>query len=455
MDVLQIKNGDSLTIKLKEGDTLKLFTNTIVIAGNGAVSAVQSVNAKTGHIVLKADDVGADQKGSAITVKQQLSQEIQQVKTLAETNQLNLTQKVDIHDFELTQEQVELNRLVILSKADITALSMLAVLVNTKADQVYVQEQIANLVNGDQSIINAIQEITKALEENEGLLEALDYTVANRVRFDIATQALTALQKSNARTNIGAEEIGTAALLISQITLDSLGAATKQQGELAESALQSADVAPVALSGSFSSLNAQDKIFDVPFSAYSDGENSEITALDSLGVMLRKLQKQIKSLGGSSVEWVRAEQIGVVSSKITPFIQEANNTLYLEFAKIGGLLWVRGGFTVKDLSLGAVYDYHTEPLITLFNDYKMQALVAKGGMLGYSPNGSGWWMQTQMNVIRPYNNNGGTRLLFWSDRAVLSAEQALDAKQELVCSNGLYSYDVCFICPSPLGILVE
>jgi hypothetical protein len=100
---------------------------------------------------------------------------------------------------------------------------------------------------------------------SKGLIDSLNQSVANRVRFDIATQALTEIQKQNARTNIGAEKVGTAQQLVSQITASSIGAATAAQGFKANTALQSADVAPVALTGLFTSLASQNKIFDVIF----------------------------------------------------------------------------------------------------------------------------------------------------------------------------------------------
>lgn len=329
------------------------FGNVLVINTGGSGAPVRSVNTKTGHVVLTAEDVGADPIGTATNIQTQLENQLNTVKTLAETNQLRLTTKVDQHDFDLTKVEVENNRVALLNKADLTALAMLTALINTKADQVYVQEQIANLVNGDQSIINAIQEISSALQDNEDLLEALDYTVANRVRFDIATQALTALQKSNARANIGAEEVGTAALLVAQITVQSIGAATAAQGAKAQTALQSADVAPVALSGLFSSLAGQNKIFDVVYSAYVDGANSVITATDSLGVMLGKLQAQIKN-NSSGWDWVNITQIGTMfdTSSNYQFAQEhfingvggvwfciKDNTLYMKalFKVIGNV----------------------------------------------------------------------------------------------------------------------
>ncbi|WP_151780590.1 hypothetical protein [Acinetobacter bereziniae] len=312
------------------------FGNVLIVDTGTVIAPVQSVNNKTGHVVLNADDVDADQKGSANTVKQLLSQEIQQVKTLAETNQLNLSQKVEIDDFEITQEQVELNRLAILSKADIQALAQLALLVDTKADQSYVKEQIANLVGSAPEELDTIYELVEALQAGSNLLESLNEGVAIRVRFDIATQALTEIQKQNARTNIGAEKLGTAQEIVSRITAQSLGAATAAQGAKADTALQSADVAPVALSGLFSSLTGQNKIFDVIHNAYQIGSNSTIVATDTLGQMLGKLQAQINS--GSKVEWVNGRSIGTWFESST--IDSSRS--YLEFARINGDIWIRG-----------------------------------------------------------------------------------------------------------------
>ncbi len=243
-------NKPDCIIDLSFGNVLTLTTG------------VKSINNKTGDVALNAIDVGADSVGAAKNVFDELFPKIEVVQQLAKINQLNLSNKADQLELEQTNQQVELNRLSLLNKADLTALAMLSTLVDTKADQNYVNQQIANILNGDQEMIASIQEISHALQQNEDLLEALDYTVANRVRFDVATQALTALQKSNARTNIGAEEIGTASLLIAQITTTTIGAATTAQGKKADTALQSADVAPVALTGLFSSLGGQSKLFD-------------------------------------------------------------------------------------------------------------------------------------------------------------------------------------------------
>ena len=314
---------------------------------------IKSVNGKVGNVVLNAADVGADAAGSAEAVQQNLNTEVDtlnsqldslssqttQVQALAQTNELKISTKADQADLETTQQQVEQNRLAILTKADIQALAQLVLLVDTKADQSYVNQQIANLVGSAPEALNTIYELAAAIQNEQGLIDSLNQSVANRVRFDIATQALTEIQKQNARTNIDAEKVGTAQQLVSQITAASIGAATAAQGAKADTALQSAAVAPVALSGLFSSLGGQNKIFDVVYSAYSLGSNTAISATDTLGQMLGKLQAQINNVGsgGSSggVTWVDANAIGTTHAAFTG----------LQFAKINGLLWVRGSFS--------------------------------------------------------------------------------------------------------------
>lgn len=420
------------------------FGNVLILNSGTGNAPVRSVNSKTGDVVLNAEDVKADQKGSANTVKELLSVEIQQVKALAETNELNLSQKVEIQDFEVTQEQIELNRLAILTKADIQALAQLTLLVDTKADQSYVNEQIAQLVGSAPEALDTIYELATALQNNSGLIEGLNQSVANRVRFDVATQALTEIQKQNARTNIGAEKLGTAQQLISQITAQSLGAASAAQGAKADTALQSADVAPVALTGLFSSLGGQGKIFDVLYTAYIEGTNSIISASDSLGAMLGKLQAQINAKASEPV-WVRANQVGTIHSNIIPSITVGTDTNYLEFAKIGGLLWVRGGLTLKDTAMSASSpDYITSGFVTFNNNYKMQALE-KGGA-----------MKTITVTPNAFTTDGSlTRALFWSDRACMNQTQANTAIQTLCSTSNLYANSTLRIFPTCIGVLIS
>lgn len=264
------------------------------------------------------------------TVIENLQNQITDVQTLAQTNDLKIGTKADQVDLETAEQQIELNRLAILTKADIAALAMLAQLVDTKADQAYVNQQITTLVGSAPEALNTVYELAAAIQDNAGIIDTLNQSVANRVRFDVATQALTEIQKQNARTNIGAESLGTAATLVAAITAASIGAATAAQGTKADTALQSADVAPVALSGLFNSLVGQNKIFDVVFGAYALGSNTAVVATDTLGQIIGKLQAQINNIAPPT--WVSAASIGTTHSSF----------VNVQFAKINGLLWIRG-----------------------------------------------------------------------------------------------------------------
>ncbi|MEG2566398.1 MAG: hypothetical protein RSA84_09365 [Acinetobacter sp.] len=266
------------------------------------------------------------------TIIENLQNQITDAQTLAQTNDLKIGTKADQVDLETAEQQIELNRLAILTKADIAALAMLSQLVDTKADQAYVNQQITTLVGSAPEALNTVYELAAAIQDNAGIIDTLNQSVANRVRFDVATQALTEIQKQNARTNIGAETLGTAATLVAAITAASIGAATAAQGTKADTALQSGDVAPVALSGLFNSLVGQNKIFDVVFGAYALGSNTAVVATDTLGQIIGKLQAQINNIAPPT--WVSAASIGTVHPSLTG----------MEFAKINGNLWVRGRY---------------------------------------------------------------------------------------------------------------
>ena len=331
---------------------------------------IKSVNGKVGDVVLNAADVGADAAGSAEAVQQNLNTEVDtlnsqldslssqttQVQTLAQSNELKIGTKADQADLDIANQQVEQNRLAILTKADIQALAQLALLVDTKADQSYVNQQIANLVGSAPEALNTIYELAAEIQNDQSLIDSLNQSVANRIRFDIATQALTEIQKDNARTNIGAEKLGTAQQLVSQITVASIGAATAAQGAKADTALQSADVAPVALSGLFSSLGGQNKIFDVVFGAYALGSNTAISVTDTLGQMLGKLQAQINA-GSGSFNWVDVTTIaGTAMPSAGATLDLTKTKIYL--AKKDGQLWIKGYFqlsaNISSPSVGAV-----------------------------------------------------------------------------------------------------
>lgn len=299
------------------------------------------------------------------TVINNIQNQVNDVLTLAQTNELKISTKADQLDLETTQIQVENNRLAILTKADIQSLALLAQLVDTKADQSYVNQQIADLVGSAPEALNTIYELAAAIQNDQSLIDSLNQSVANRVRFDIATQALTDIQKQNARTNIGAEQLGTAQQLVSQITVASLGAATAAQGAKADTALQSADVAQVALTGLFSSLSGQNKIFDVVFNAYAIGSNTAISATDTLGQMLSKLQAQISAIAPPT--WVNVNTLNGYSKHNAITVAGTK----IEIAKINGMIWLRGFFSANNsISSNSFIFSHSDPNYLWDNTYQ-------------------------------------------------------------------------------------
>ena len=348
-----------------------------------------------------------------------------------------IDEKVDQVDLETAEQQIELNRLAILTKADIAALAMLAQLVDTKADQAYVNQQIANLVGSAPEALNTFYELAAAIQDNAGIIDTLNQSVANRVRFDVATQALTEIQKQNARTNIGAETLGTAAQLVSQITAASIGAATTAQGTKADTALQSVDVAPVALSGLFNSLVGQNKIFDVVFGAYALGSNTAVVATDTLGQIIGKLQAQINNMGsggGDSVTWVSAASIGLMHPDIPP----TNN--FIELARINGMLWIRGSFK----NTGPII-YDSQPYLLRINDiqYKVVSRNQKGTLVANIT------AQNAENTKTVINFNNAYTTCVDAATASTCMQYFLITNTSLLTSNSFYN-----IPPTCLGVLV-
>ena len=71
---------------------------------------------------------------------------------------------------------------------------------------------IASVVNAAPTALDTLVEIAAQLATDESVTSGLVTSVGNRVRVDVANQSLTALQQSNARTNIAAlstVEVGT------------------------------------------------------------------------------------------------------------------------------------------------------------------------------------------------------------------------------------------------------
>lgn len=276
------------------------FGTVMNLGGNGGSGgAVDSVNGQTGAVMLDAVDVGADVAGAAQAVSNVL------------------------------QPQITLNTDAV---AMLTAL--LSALQSAKADVSYVNQQIATLVGTDTQTLAAINAISDALSDNEDLLSALDQTVANRVRFDVSTQGLTALQKYNARTNIGAEESGTAAQLISQITATSIGAVTASQ------------LANVAFSGSYNDLSNKPSITGALLTGLTSVSAAAISATDSIIGALAKLQANVDTKADAT------NTLALINSKVSSVLLGVANgvaTLGSDGKLTAAQAPTGGGITITDV----------------------------------------------------------------------------------------------------------
>ena len=227
----------------------KFFTSS-----SAEVDFFTSGDAATG---LLPDETAARIAGDAA-----LADAIDDVQTLAEVNQLNITEKADQTDLDTLQTTVTGQGLTLAQKADQTALDALTTVVSGKATPADITAAIAALVDGAPAALDTLAELATALAGDQAQISDILAALALRVRVD-AVQSLTLAQQLQARQNINAEAVGVAAGLVAAITPASIGAATAVQGAKADTALQSADLAPVAFSGAYSALTGLPTIPDL------------------------------------------------------------------------------------------------------------------------------------------------------------------------------------------------
>ncbi len=76
------------------------------------------------------------------------------------------------------------------------------------ATESYVDTAVSNLIDSAPSNLNTLNELAEALNDDDDAIVTINTALGNRVRVDTASQGLTNTQKSNARTNIGAQAAG-------------------------------------------------------------------------------------------------------------------------------------------------------------------------------------------------------------------------------------------------------
>ena len=137
-DAVQVGVSPEIVIIEDTPDQLTVSVGTVLVGGGGGINLpIEQSDVRELPTVLNSLEQAdaAESQARQIAVGN-LQQQIAGVTALAQTNQLNLGTKADQTDLNATNAQVELNRLAILSKADITALAMLAALVNTNGTMI-------------------------------------------------------------------------------------------------------------------------------------------------------------------------------------------------------------------------------------------------------------------------------------------------------------------------------
>lgn len=349
-DFIEVYDTEILLIEDESGSVLEYVGSAIIVGG-----AVQKVNGQTGDITLTAADVAADPVGSADAVRTQLQSQIDDKADTATVNQqidaINqqlpnlatqtyvltaltpkasivyvdnavaskadalatsqaLATKATLTQLNEVKALAESNELKVGTKAEQSDLEQIGVAVSGKVDQAtynafvqacallasrdFVIAEIDKVLGGVSIDFDTLKEIADRLQLDSDQFGVITNALSKRIRFD-AAQTLTSAEQQQVRDNINAEAKGVAASLVAAVTPASIGAATSAQGAKADSAIQSADLAPVALSGSFSDLVNKSGLFGLVYSAYAIGSNAVIAATDTLGQMLGKLQGQISA----------------------------------------------------------------------------------------------------------------------------------------------------------------
>ena len=88
---------------------------------------------------------------------------------------------------------------------------------------------------------------------------------------------------------------------------------------------------------------------------------------DTLIVAIPKIQAQLNTPKTNTVKWYKASEIGTLSN-ISDSVIVNGETVYLEFSKINGMLWMKGGFTCTKANSADI------PFLTLNSEWKLRAL---------------------------------------------------------------------------------
>lgn len=181
----------------------------------------------------------------------------------------------------------------------------------------------------------------------------------------------------------------------------------------------------------------EQRVLDSLLNGLIAGTSTEILATDNLITALQKLQAQIKK---NQVEWVTVDKVGTFGTAFFPYVTIGGKTIFLEFAKINGMLWIRGGITIGPELVGSAY-----PLITLNTEYKIKKFWL----------GREHGTNSQFQPLNMYTDNTGSFLFIESSKNVFDNTDASTAAQYIYSKNSLNLGSVWRIPPTCIGILVN
>ena len=241
--------------------------------------------------------------------------------------QTQIDAKADQADLDQTNAQVELNRLSILTKADIADLSMLAQLVDTKADTTIVNQSLslkADLVGG----------VVPAVQLPSFVDDVLEY--ANLTLFPVVGESgkiyvADDVNKTYRWSGTQYVEIGGGGVALGETS------STAYRGDNGKIAYDHSLSQGNPHNTTTSDINEGTKLFftesrvnQTVLTGLNTSTATPALATDQLLAAIGKLQAQIDNIAPPT--WVSAASIGTTHPSF----------VNVQFAKIGGLLWIRG-----------------------------------------------------------------------------------------------------------------
>lgn len=418
---------DKLTIKTSN-IALKFNTGSIVVTGGN----VESVNGKTGpSIVLDATDVGAEPAGSVQQAKDEIQPQINELNNevdLIQPQLVNLSEnkldKVDYvqHFLGVFPSKAALDAAHATARpgdsADIDSGSGFDVMraIWDGSDHKWVVREVNNAQNTDQvpegntnlyfkservlaTILSGFNPVNAAITATDTIIQAISKVQGqiNNIANVIRATTLTGVDTTLTSTLIDATDT----------VLSGMG---KLQGQI---------------------RNTQNTVRNTILTGFTASPNQMVSSSDTVLQALGKLQAQANASGPA--QWVDLTLVGTIPTYVA--------TIDVQLARWGGLLWIRGSFTVN----------------TTVNQYSPLFTLTSQQFKAWSNRSSGTNPRQMANIVM-WLESGQTRTLSFSSAKVVNNTDAGTVTQEFAMSStsAISAADgIIFIPPTPLGKLVN